>query len=249
MRRNRRHPWRLCCRNAGEGNARVFHYSARHKPIQSSSPQPLFRRLVCDGGEDADENRGRRRGLWRARHGGVRASPLLCGAGAGCRCFFSSFGGVRFGCFLFGLSLLLCGLALGAWSSAGALRWRGLSASGFLLGAGVARPGLRLGFFFFGFRASLSGFGFGGALGLGFGLASAGWLRRRASRLCCLLCLGFAFSVGAFFGVAGGGFPFALAGFAFGAGGSGAGGAWLCALILLLLFGLAGFCWRAFFSC
>lgn len=106
--RNRRHPWRLRYRNAGEGNARRFHYSARHKPIQSSPPQPLFRRLVCDGDEDAAENRGRTAGLV-ARAGDQW--PCVPGAsGAGGLPFFFLF---VWGCLLWLLLL---------WAFAAALR-------------------------------------------------------------------------------------------------------------------------------
>lgn len=61
--RIRRRPWRLRYRNSNKGNARRFHYSARHKAIQSSPPQPLFRRKVIQADEDAAENRGRTAGL------------------------------------------------------------------------------------------------------------------------------------------------------------------------------------------
>lgn len=158
-------------------------------------------------------------------------------------CFF--FGGVSCVCwwFFFGLALLLCGVALGAWWCCRVLRGGGLPVAFGLFGAGVAGAGLWFCVVVFGFGFAFSFFACGCALVGCFGVVAAGAVCRRALGLLRRAVVCVAVSVGAFCGVAGWSVPVGLGGSACGS--FVALACWARLSLLLLL--PAGFGLRVFF--
>ena len=207
---------RLLVRKKKQGNARLFHYSARHKPKTCSPSQPLFRRKGIQAGEDAAENRGRRRGLVARAGSKCPCVPVAVRA----RCWFCFFGGVCFGCFLVGLALLLCGVALGAWCCPCVLRGVGLPVVVCVFGSVVAGAWLRVGVVVVGVRSAFSFFAVRCPLvGCVVVVASVAVCWRSSWLLRCGV-VRVAVPVGAVCGVACGAFPVGVVGVVVGVGGA-----------------------------